>query len=195
MTLPTSLYEIPRSLLSLHVALARRRGPQGKDLEARVARLEAINDVQRVLHQYAYSYDAGDIDAMMEIYSDDCVLINGSGTYIGVDAIRSNYLEAISARETAFHHLADVEIATSDDIEEVWATGYLHNLAVRDGSPGGTMATCVFHLRRFDNAWRVVECRIVVSNQHGYGPPHPRQPVPHLARPTTSQTVDALVER
>jgi ketosteroid isomerase-like protein len=194
MTLPNSLYEIPRSLLSLHVALVRRPRPKSQDLETRVARLEAVVDIQRILHQYAYSYDAGDIEAMMEIYSDDCLLVNGSGTYAGAEAIRSNYLEAISARETAFHHLADVEIATSEDVAEAWATGYLHNLAVRDGNAGGTMASCVFHLRRFEDAWRVIECRIVVSNQHGYAPPHPRTPTPSLARPSSPETVAALVD-
>jgi ketosteroid isomerase-like protein len=194
MTLPSSLYEIPRSLLSMHVALVRRPRPQAKDLETRVARLEAVNDIQRILHQYAYSYDAGDIEAMMEIYSDDCVLINGSGTYAGAEAIRANYVDAISARETAFHHLADVEIATSEDVREAWATGYLHNLAVRDGNAGGTMASCVFHLRRLDEDWKVIECRIAVSNQHGYLPPHPRTPTPTLARPTSPQTVAELVD-
>jgi ketosteroid isomerase-like protein len=194
MTLPSSLYDLPRSLLSLHVALSRRRRPQPGDLESRVARLEAVNDIMRLLHQYAYSYDAGDIDAMMEIYDDECVLVNGAGTFAGTEAIRTNYLQAIAARETAFHHLADVEIATSDDVTEGWATGYLHNLAVRDGNAGGTMATCVFHVRRNGEIWRVLECRIAVSNQHGYGPPHARQPVPKLARPTSPRTVTELVD-
>jgi ketosteroid isomerase-like protein len=194
MTLPSSLYDIPRSLLSLHVALVRRPRPSATDLDTRVARLEAVNDIQRLLHQYAYSYDAGDIEAMMEIYSDDCLLINGSGTYAGAPAIRTNYLQAIEARETAFHHLADVEIATSEDVTEAWATGYLHNLAVRDQNAGGSMASCIFHLRRFAEGWKVVECRIVVSNQHGYAPPHPRTPVPQLARPTSPATVAALVD-
>lgn len=194
MTLPTSLYEIPRSLLSLHVTLAQRTSHETNDLETRVARLEAVNDIQRVLHQYAYCYDAGEIDAMMEIYSDDCLLINGSGTFAGRDAIRSNYLESVANRQTAFHHLADVEIATSDDVSEAWVTAYLHNLAVHDGNPGGTMATCIFHLRRMDGRWMVVECRIVVSNQHGYGPPHPRKPLASVARPTSPQTVAALVD-
>jgi ketosteroid isomerase-like protein len=195
MTLPTSLYEIPRSLLALHVQLVRRPRPRRGDLEARVARLEAVQEIQRLLHQYAYSFDAGDIEAMMEIYSDDCLLINGSGTYAGAAAIRTNYQQAIAARETAFHHLADVEIATSDDIDEAWATGYLHNLAVRDGNAGGTMASFLFHLRRFDEEWKVVECRIVVSNQHGYAPPYARTPGPDLARPTSPDTVASLVDQ
>jgi hypothetical protein len=56
------------------------------------------------------------------------------------------------------------------------------------------MASFLFHLRLFDEEWKVVECRIAVSNQHGYVAPHPRQPVPDLARPTSPETVASLVD-
>jgi ketosteroid isomerase-like protein len=197
MSLPKSLYDLPRTLLGFHVALSRRPAPRSGaagSLEQRVARLEATLDITRLLHQYAYAYDDGDIEAMMEIYSDDCVIINHRGTFAGTESIRSNYEEAISARGYAFHHLADVEISTSEDISEGWATGYLHNLAVRDGNAGGTMASCIFHVRRFEDRWKVVECRIVVTNQHSYEPAKKRNPVPDIARPTSPETVAALID-
>jgi len=194
MALPATLYDLPRSLLGFHVELtARAAAPRGT-LEERVARLEAREVIQRVLNRYAYSYDAGDIENMMAIYSDDCLLVNGAGTFAGAAAIRTNYEQAILERGLAFHHLSDVEIAIGDGLDDAWATGYLHNLAVRDGNPGGTMASCVFHLKPLDGVWKVVECRIAVSGQHSFGPPAPRRPVPHVARPTGKATTAELFD-
>ena len=195
MRLPKSLYELPRTLLGFHVAQTEPPQPPAASLEDRLARLEARAEISTLLNRYAYCYDAGDIENMMSIYSADCVLVNGSGTFIGTDAIRSNYEQAILARMVSFHHLADVEITLSDDVAEGWATGYLHNMAVRDGNPGGTMASCVFHLRKADSGWQVAECRIAVTNQHSYGPPMPRSPVPKVAKPTRPDTVAELLDR
>jgi ketosteroid isomerase-like protein len=192
--LPTSLYDLPSTLLGFHVQLASRQPPEDSSIEHRVARLEARNDIQRVLHLYAYSYDAGDIDRMMSIYSDDCVLVNGGGTFEGLDSIRSNYEQAILERGYAFHHISDIEIAIDDDLRSGWATGYLHNLAVRDGNPGGTMASCVFHLGKREGQWKVIECRIAVSEQHSFGPPLARKPVGSVLRPTRPETVADLLD-
>ncbi|HEY4269112.1 MAG TPA: nuclear transport factor 2 family protein [Galbitalea sp.] len=192
--LPANLHQLPRTLLGFHVQLASRPTERDASLEARVARIEARHEIQRVLNLYAYAYDAGDIERMMTIYSADCVLVNGGGTFEGLDAIRSNYEQAILERGLAFHHLSDPEIAIDDEIESAWATGYLHNLAVRDGNPGGTMASCVFHLRSIDGAWKVVECRIAVSEQHSFGPPYPRKHVPSVLRPTGAETTADLLD-
>jgi ketosteroid isomerase-like protein len=195
MRLPTSLYDLPRTLLGFHVAQTAPGPPTAASLEDRVARLEARAEISTLLNRYAYCYDAGDIENMMSIYSDDCVLVNGSGTFIGTDSIRSNYEQAILDRAVAFHHLADVEIILSDDNLEGWATGYLHNLAVRDGNPGGTMASFVFHVRKNGMGWLVAECRIAVTNQHSFGPPTKRSPVPKIAKPTRPDTVADLFDR
>lgn len=193
MKLPRSLYDLPRTLLGFHVQLARNT-PRADSMEDRLRILEVEAAARRLLNRYAYAYDAGDVDAMMSIYSDDCVLINNKGTYQGAAAIRANYEYAVAERALAFHLLGDVEVQSSDDRTEAWVTGYLHNLAVRWGNAGGTMATCVFHIRDINGEWKVVESRIVISNQHSFAPPHARPVVGTPPVPTSSASVADLFD-
>jgi ketosteroid isomerase-like protein len=193
MKLPQTLHDLPRTLLGFHLSLASY-DPQAETLEDRVKVLEVEAAAHRLLNKYAYAYDAGDVEAMMTIYSEDCVLINNKGTFAGAAAIRANYEQAVEERALAFHHLANLEVQSSDERTEAWVTGYLHNLAVRWGKAGGTMATCVFHIRNLGGEWKVVECRIVVSNQHSFGLPDARPAVGTPAVPTGQLTVADLFD-
>jgi hypothetical protein len=168
MDLPPTLYALPRTLLGSHtlfVRAARQRRPHDT-VGQRLTRLEAERDVRTVVNQYAYCYDEGDIDGLMEIYSDDCRLINDKGTFEGSAAIRENYRHNVGQRSYGYHHVNDVQVLLDDDATEAWVSGFLYNLAVREGVATGTMANCLFHLALRDDRWQVVESRIVVSNRH-----------------------------
>jgi hypothetical protein len=194
MNWPRSLFELPRTLLGLHVSAAKQPRTDTPSLEDRVAVLELEAEARRVLCQYAYCYDAGDLDGLMDIYTDDCVVVNRQGTWAGREAIRENYARAISQRHRSFHHLADIAIWPSPSRTEAWVTGYIHNLMVRESGPGGAMASFVFHLRRDGSELKVCECRIVVSNQHSYGPPGARPHSSAPVSPTRPETVADLLD-
>lgn len=92
MNFPKTLYELPRGLLGAHTKLASWRSEKPVDrLEDRVASLEVELAARDLLNQYAYFYDAKDLDGLMRLYSEDCVVVNRRGTYIGPAAIRANY--------------------------------------------------------------------------------------------------------
>jgi ketosteroid isomerase-like protein len=194
MSWPRSLFELPRTLLGFHVWIAKNPPRSRGDVEDRLHVLEIDAAARRVLYRYAYCYDAGDIDGLMDIYTDDCVLVNRRGTFVGRDAIRSTYDLQIAERHVAFHHLANIDVRPAARRDEAWATAYIHNLAVRDGNAGGTMASAVFHLRREPDAWRVCEIRIAISNQHGFVPPAPRLPHGQLVSPTRPESVADLID-
>lgn len=195
---PKSLYELPRTLLGFHVAIVRgnhRRLDARKSIEERLARLEVEAAARHLLNHYAYCYDAGDLDGMMDVYSDDCLLINRLGTFKGAEAIRANYERAISERTVSFHHIADIEVYPSEDASEAWVTAYIHNLAVRRGDPGGTMATCVFHMRHGeDGGWKFSESRIAISDQHSFLPRQVKSAERSDGNDTYPDTVAQLID-
>jgi ketosteroid isomerase-like protein len=193
MAFPRNLYELPRKLLGFHAMLAFRTRPSRAALEERVAALEAESQIRNLLNRYAYGYDGDDLDHLKQIYSDDCVVVNRHGTFIGPEAIRANYQRGVNARAVSFHHLSNIEIALEPSNDEAWVTGYIYNLTVKDGTAGGAMASCVFHVRRTGGVWLVHECRVVVTNQHDFLPRAAREsnkkPVP-----TKPQTVAELID-
>jgi ketosteroid isomerase-like protein len=195
MELPQSLYELPRSLLGFHVALVKgqRSRTRAGSVEERLTKLEADRDIRTVINQYAYCYDEGDLDGLMNIYSDDCRLINNKGTFVGHAAIRDNYAQNIDERTMGFHHVTDIQIVLDTSATSAWASGFLYNVAVRDGAPTGTMASCLFHLAVRNDIWQVTESRIVISNRHRFL----TREVPDLGTPayaTAAGTVADLID-
>jgi uncharacterized protein (TIGR02246 family) len=186
MDLPSTLYDLPRTLLGSHTLFVKAaRAPRtGDSVEQRLARLEAERDVRALVNQYAYCYDEGDIDGLMEIYSDDCRLISDKGTFVGTEAIRATYTLNIGQREYGYHHVNDVQVLLDDDATTAWVSGFLYNLAVREGAATGTMANCLFHVAVRDGRWQVIESRILVSNRHRMEPRD--TPPPSIAAWATS---------
>src|ERR1700722_10836097 len=191
MGMPKSIYNLPRTLFGSHIALARRQ-TRTRSLEDRLAVLELESAARNLLNQYAYCYDGGDLDCLMDIYADDCIIVNRHGTFAGVAAIQANYERAINDCEVSFHRVSNVEVSPSDDRTSAWITGYLYNLAIRKGEPTGTMASFVFHIGLQESGgWKVTESRIVVSNQHGFAP---RMSSSGVSPPTNPSTTDDLID-
>jgi ketosteroid isomerase-like protein len=195
MKLRDTLYDLPRTLLGAHVLFVKQARPRERlaTIEERVTHLEAEWDVRSVINQYAYCYDEGDIDGLMDIYSDDCRLINNKGTFVGSDAIRANYEDNIGARSFGYHHVSDVQVVLNDTATAAWASGFLYNLAVRQGVATGTMANCLFHLALTGSGWKVIESRIVIGNRHEFLPRDAKDgPAPAYA--TSTGTVTDLID-
>ncbi|HEX5121131.1 MAG TPA: SgcJ/EcaC family oxidoreductase [Pseudonocardiaceae bacterium] len=195
MKLAESLYDLPRTLLGAHVRIVKqaRLRDHGRPLADRIARIEADQDIRAVINQYAYCYDEGDLDGLMEIYSDDCRLVNNKGTFVGTDAIRANYQQNIHDRTFGYHHVTDVQLVLDDTATTAWASGFLYNVAVRKQVATGTMANCLFHLTVRDGRWQVIESRIAIGNRHEFAPRNlpATTPPPYATDPAT---VDDLID-
>ena len=101
-------------------------------------------DPGAVVESYIAAYNAHDIDALMDVFSDESEIINHSieGTVVGLDAIRAVHLEELSfAADTDAYTISN--ISTSDttvswDAEWVNAGGEHwcktgHRATVQDG--------------------------------------------------------------
>jgi ketosteroid isomerase-like protein len=190
---PKTLYELPRSLLGAHTKLASWRPEKpGEALEARVVRLEVELAARDLLNRYTYFYDAKDLDSLMRLYSDDCVVVNRRGTYVGPAAIRANYQYSIESSRLSFHNATNVQVAVAPGGSEAWLTAYLYAIHIRTEGPAGIAATCVFHIAKRPDQFKIIESRIVVSDRHLLGPTPPRW-TERVPAPTRAQTSEDLI--
>src|SRR4051794_30667415 len=193
MKLPESLSAFPRSRFGAHVLLARLGGarPRG-ELEQRVRRLEAERDVRELVTRYMHAFDGEDLDLLLGLYDDAAVLVNGFGTWRGLDAIRASHAYDAAKTEYSLHNVLDANVVLDDACDEAWLSGYLYNFAALDGGLGGNVATCVFHVRRPADGWRVAECRTASLAKHGFAPA-PVAAEPGRPQPSEPQTSRDLV--
>ena len=139
--------------------------------------------VKDVLTRYTYFYDGADIDGVMSVFHDDCVLINPRGTYIGKDAIRRNYAFLISLSKIVLHFASNVMVRFNNDGEDAWMTAYYYGVAATpDGELIATGGTYADHLIKVKRSWKIIERRITYNLRHTLSPAPPgrmaRAPVP-----------------
>jgi len=158
------------SMWSVHHALAAMPRPRADSLETRVRLLEDEAAVRDVLARYTYFYDGADLDGVMSVFHDDCLLINPRGTYAGKDAIRRNYAFLISLSKVVLH-LAPNAIVRVLSETEAWMAAYYHGLAVApDRTLNGTGGTYVDHLVKVTGDWKIIERRISYNFRHKLDP-------------------------
>jgi 3-phenylpropionate/cinnamic acid dioxygenase small subunit len=159
------------------------------DLEHRIDRLEAELEVRDLLNRYACLYDGNNLEAFLEVFHEDALLVASRGTYVGADAIRRNYGWLISLRQFSFHYINNVSVRFTDDSNS-WVSCYyqavqLHPSNVLD-STGGTY---IHHLTKRGGNWRIAETRITANFRQVLnaepGPPRPGSPEP--TNPETSK--------
>lgn len=151
----------------------------------RLTRIEDEAAIRDLHSKYCYFYDSGDVDGVMEVFHEDCVLVNPRGTYIGTKAIRENYKYLISTRRFGFHNTTNVVIRFTDKGDEAAMTSYLlgTNL-LHSGNEVATLGTYVDRAKKFKDGWKIIERRIT-SNFRYYLPAFPTlNPPPPPPKPT-----------
>ena len=169
---PRTLGDLPISVVGGHAEIAKlaAQGPVGGSLERRIQALELDQKARVLVASYAYFYDAKDLEDLVALYADDATLVNSSGTYVGKQTIEAIHRADLPLTEISFHHLNNVVAAVDQSADSAWASGYMYNLAIRDGEAYGTVATIVFALRNTDDGYRIVECRIAIDSRHNLDP-------------------------
>lgn len=154
------------SMWSIHHALATMPHLRADTLEGRLTLLEEEAAVRDVLARYTYFYDGADLDGVMSVFHDDCVLINPRGTYVGKEAIRRNYAFLISLSKVVLHFATNVMVRLLGNTD-AWMTAYYYGVAVAgDGTLNGTGGTYIDHLIKRDGSWKIVERRISYNFRH-----------------------------
>jgi ketosteroid isomerase-like protein len=119
--------------------------------------------------RFETTFDRGDIDANVALWTDDAVFDHPSGVYTGTDAYRQ-WATAFSQQGIAgggtHHLLTNVEITVVGDQADM--TSYLTLLlGVTSPTPVVISGEFTDHLVRIDGEWKFQTRRLVVLTQFG----------------------------
>jgi ketosteroid isomerase-like protein len=93
------------------------------DLEARVKRLEDIDEIKKVKNKYCYCVDAHDIDGILSTFAEDIKADYGPlGTYDGIKEVRRFFTEVVTQVLPFYVHMVhngSVEV-NGDQAEGRW---------------------------------------------------------------------------
>ena len=128
----------------------------------RLRRLEDERDIERVFRRYHALYDAGDVDGLMSVYTEDAIQINARGTYRGHDELRRSYQWLVENQKSIIHYGTNVVVELDEDdldralLTAFWSamnTGYNEVTTLSGG-------TYVNRMRRVAGQWKISEQRI-----------------------------------
>ena len=138
------------------------------DLRARLARLEAAEEVRSVLHRYACLIDIGLLDELVtEVLAPDVTLhlINfppgdqGDVELSGIDEVKALYAQRLPATPTLAggHHMTNLNVAVSQDASTAEASAYF----LFTGRPVAQGGLYQARLACFDRRWKILEMNIL----------------------------------
>lgn len=144
-------------------------------MEARIDRLESLDEIRQLPHRYALALDTRDIDALVGLFVDD-VRLGGGET--GRAALRAWFTESLSRIGTSIHLVAnhvidfqDADHATGivtcrDEVDRRtdWGVGYVQYWDAYERRDGHWY----FARRRF-NRWYMVDALSRPSHGAGLG--------------------------
>ncbi|MBV7482976.1 nuclear transport factor 2 family protein [Bordetella sp. BOR01] len=136
-------------------------------------------EVLDVFRRYHYLYDAGNLDGVVSIFSDDCVLLNPRGTYIGSEAIRENYAYLMDRTRFVLHYGTNTLVRFDRGMTQAWLGAfYSAAIVMPDKSSYSGGGTYMKRLRKQDGEWKVFEARITgnMKFDNQVGPPGKSSP-------------------
>jgi hypothetical protein len=131
------------------------------DLEQRVARLEAIEEIKRAKERYAKICDAGySPDEVATVFTEDAVWDGGDqlGRHEGIEAIRRFFGE--TAISWAVHYMIAPAIDVNDDLSAATGTWYLFEPSIIDDTAIWIMARYTDKLVREEDGWKFKEMNV-----------------------------------
>ena len=131
------------------------------------------------LISYGYAMDSGDVDAVMEYFSDDVVITNPRGRYTGIDIVRKNY-RYLFDQWTAMRHLwANITVRFPLREDEAYRVSYIYGLLSSPNKAFGAVSTDAHRLRKIGGRWKIVERAITDDLSHSisvFGGPLEKKP-------------------
>ena len=153
-------------LSTLRQVAALPRFPRDATPELR----QRLADEEAVLHDellvYGYAMDAGDVDAVMEYFSDDVKISNPRGRYQGSDIVRKNYEYLFSQWSVTRHIWANVVVRFPEREDEAYRASYIYGLLSKPGKAFGAISSDVHRLRKMGGRWKIVERAITDDLSH-----------------------------
>ncbi len=137
------------------------------NLEARLGRLEAMEDIRALKARYAEICDTGyDPDRMDPLFTREAVWDGGErfGRYEGIDAIRGFFAGVSSRILWALHYMVAPVVEVADDLETATGRWYLWQPCTIAGEAGPQAiwltGRYTDRYRREPDGWRFSEVRL-----------------------------------
>ena len=137
------------------------------DLELRLAKLEAAEDIRRLKAHYADVCDTGyDPDRMRPLFTRDAVWDGGDrfGRYDGIHAVCEFFAEVSSQITWALHYMVAPRIDVADDVRTATGSWYLWQpcTILDEDGPHAVWLTGRYADRywREDEEWKFAEVRL-----------------------------------
>jgi uncharacterized protein (TIGR02246 family) len=147
--------------------LLRSRPHDGKLVPAILAEL-AIRDL---LHRYVYALDRSDLEGVMAIFTDDCVLNSTTNTVSGTAAIRAHYEQVLADTPSRFHLLTNTAVRIASDLQSGEVSSYFFAVRQKDGEPPHFLAGLFAdHVVDRDGEWKVRARTIAIDVGGGLSP-------------------------
>jgi uncharacterized protein (TIGR02246 family) len=148
--------------------LAREQVSRPRSSDASLDELREELAVQEALALYTYSFDQGDLEAVLTFFTDDCSVTDRHGnTHTGPDELRANYDQMIRTVHRRFHMWSNVVVRLDDGLQEAWRIAYYYAYLAQIGEPpravGGPVAD---HLLKWNGKWRIRERHVAVDLDH-----------------------------
>ncbi|AKS32115.1 nuclear transport factor 2 family protein [Mycolicibacterium goodii] len=191
------LKQLGNTVFGPFVQIAQAKPTRAATLEASLGRLEDELAIRDAFGRYHYFYDCGDADSVANLFTEDAVLVNPRGTYIGRAAVKRNYEFLMSRSGPVFHYATNVTVRVSEsDPDQAHSTAFLwcvHSTGEDDrgrattiGGAGGTYA---IEWRRHDGEWLMAASRLTLNYRVGFTSPagstSALPPAPDLAESST----------
>ena len=120
--------------------------------------------IHELLTEYCYCYDAGNIDRVLALFTDDAIISNASGIHRGIDEIRRNYIDFVAKRKFGFHFVTNMTIRLAESRQEAVSTSYLVTLNVKnDGQLALVAGSYIDRFRKTGDIWKFSERRITAD--------------------------------
>jgi ketosteroid isomerase-like protein len=145
--------------------LAHEQLSRPRSSEASLDELREELALREALARYTYSFDQGELDAVLTFFTDDCVVTDRHGTrHTGTDEVRANYKKLIDTTHRRFHVWSNVVVSLADDLREAWRIAYFYaHLEPLGGQPevvGGPIAD---QMVKRGGEWRIRERSVSVD--------------------------------
>ncbi|WP_435582267.1 nuclear transport factor 2 family protein [Amycolatopsis thermoflava] len=141
--------------------------PPSAPLEARVARLEALDDIRALQMAYVRFCDGGfPPDRIEELFTPECVWDGGEllGRHAGHAELRTHFADVATRLEWSLHYIVSGDIDVADDLGSARSTWYLWQPLTING-------TAAWHMGRYREqheltaaGWRISELVLTVDS-------------------------------
>ena len=107
-----------------------------------------------LLSAYAVFYDAGDIDALLDLFSPDATYASYLGSYTGHADLRANFAPLVERYDGAAHMVTNTTVLVTSENEAEAVSYLLAQIQTNDGVAYAFTGTYQDRLERTDGLWR-----------------------------------------